>query len=55
MPAMIRIYLVLHIPDFILLLIGFKKRNTNPNTTKILFIITGLYFIIGAGICGGML
>lgn len=54
-PAIVLIYLVLHIPAFILLIVGFSKRKTKPNTAKILFIIAGLYFVIGAGICGGMM
>ena len=55
LPAVILIYFIAHIPAFIMLIIGFNKRKTKPETAKILFIIAGLYFLIGAGICGGML
>jgi hypothetical protein len=48
-------YLILHIPAFILLGIGIAKNKKEPETAKKLFIIAGIYFIIGGGICGSMM
>lgn len=48
----ILVYLVLHIPAFILLIVVSVKRKKNPETAKKLFIAAGIYFLIGAGICG---
>lgn len=48
------VYLICHIPAIIMLSIGFAKRKTKPQTAKVLFILSGVYFIIGAGICGNL-
>lgn len=48
-------YFILHIPAFIMLIIGLSIRKRKPETAKILFIITAAYFVIGGGICGSML
>lgn len=46
------IYLILHIPAFILLFVGLGLRIENPERSKILLILAGIYFVIGGGICG---
>lgn len=50
----IGIYLVAHLPAIILLIIGLKRLKTKPKGAKIMLIISGVYFLVGAGICGGM-
>lgn len=54
LPVVIFVYLILHIPAFIMLVIGFFTLKKKPQTAKILFIIAGVYFLIGGGICGSM-
>ena len=49
------IYLICHLPAFILIIVGRNLRAKKPNTAKVLFIIAGVYFMIGAGICGNLL
>lgn len=51
----IAIYLISHIPAILLLISGFYYKKTKPDHAKILFILAGVYFIIGGGICGAML
>jgi hypothetical protein len=46
------IYFLAHLPAIILLIIGLSLRKSKPETAKILFVLTGIYFIIGGGICG---
>lgn len=48
------IYLVCHLPAFILLIIGLVRLKKKPENAKKLLIIAGIYFLIGAGICGAM-
>jgi hypothetical protein len=55
MLLVIMIYLVCHLPAIIMLIIGLVKRKSNPKVAKILFILTAVYFLIGLGICGGIL
>lgn len=50
----VMIYLVLHLPAIILLIIGLRRRKTKPESAKVMLIIAGVYFLIGAGVCGGM-
>lgn len=39
-----------------MLFIGYLyKKNNKPQKAKILFILAGIYFIIGGGICGAIL
>ena len=54
LPLLLFAYLILHLPAFILLAIGLGIRKKKPKTAKILLIIAGVYFLVGAGICGGM-
>lgn len=51
----ILVYLVLHSPAIILLIVGMAKRKNNPETAKKLFIAAGIYFLIGAGVCGAIM
>ena len=41
----------------ILLFIGgvFARRKSHKKTAKVLFILAGLYLLVGLGICGGLL
>lgn len=48
------IYLVCHLPAIIMLIIGLRKLKTSPDTAKKLLIAAGIYFLIGAGVCGAM-
>lgn len=51
----IAIYFLAHFPAFIMLLSGFTTLKKNPAQAKTLFIIAGVYFVIGGGICGKLL
>ena len=48
-------YLYMHIPAFILLILGLIALKKKPILAKILLILATLYFLIGGGICGNML
>lgn len=48
-------YLIAHIPAFIMLIVGGALQNKKPKTSRILYILSGIYFLIGGGICGLML
>ena len=49
------IYLVCHLPAIILLILGLSRLKKRPENAKTLLIISALYFLIGAGICGALL
>jgi hypothetical protein len=49
------IYLVFHSPAIIMLIIGLNRLKTRPENAKRLLIAAGIYFLIGAGICGALL
>lgn len=49
------IYLICHIPAFIMLMLGLGKLKTNPEVAKKWLIAAGIYFLIGGGICGKLL
>ena len=51
----IGIYLVLHLPAIMILVIGIFIRKTEPQNAKKMFIAAGVYFLIGAGLCGMLL
>lgn len=55
MVLLLLIYLILHSPAIIMLIVGLKRRKTKPESAKVLFIISGIYFLIGGGICGLLL
>ncbi len=55
LPLIIIIYLVCHIPAIVMLALGLTKLKTKPETAKKLLIAAGIYFLIGAGICGAIL
>ena len=38
-------------PAIIMAIIGFSLRKKKPKTAKILFIIAGVYLVIGIGMC----
>lgn len=42
-------------PAILLLYTAFYYKKTKPDRAKILFILAGVYFIIGGGICGKIL
>lgn len=54
LPLVIVVYLVLHLPAIIMLVIGLRLKERKPKTSKTLLILAGVYFMVGAGICGGM-
>lgn len=49
------IYLVCHIPAIIMLIVGLVRLKSKPENAKKLLIAAGIYFLIGAGICGMMI
>lgn len=54
LPLVIVVYLVLHLPAIIMLIIGLRIKERKPKASKTLLIFAGVYFLVGAGICGGM-
>jgi hypothetical protein len=48
------IYLVCHTPAIIMLIIGLIRLKTRPENAKKLLIASGIYFLIGGGICGAL-
>ncbi len=48
-------YLVCHLPAIIALIIGLVKLKKKPDTAKKFLIFAGVYFLIGAGVCGSMM
>lgn len=55
LPLIIIIYLVCHFPAFIMLILGLNRLKTKPENAKQLLIASGIYFIIGGGVCGAIL
>lgn len=55
LPLIIVIYLVCHSPAILMVIIGLIIKKKKPNAAKTLFIIAGIYFLIGAGVCGALL
>ena len=49
------IYIVCHIPAFIMLGLGWSRMKTRPDNARKLFIAASIYFLIGGGICGAIL
>lgn len=49
------IYLICHSPAILMLIVGLNRLKTKPESAKKLLIAAGIYFIIGAGICGAIL
>lgn len=49
------IFLILHSPAFALIYAGIKNKKTNKRNSLIYFIIAGIYFLVGIGICGQLL
>lgn len=48
------IYLVCHLPAIIMLILGLSRLKSRPDNAKKLLIASGIYFLIGLGICGSM-
>ena len=49
------IYLLAHLPAFIVGGIGLSYLKSKPKKAKTLLIIAGVYLVIGTGICGSLL
>lgn len=49
------VFLILLAPPIALISIGFGIKKNNPIASKILFILAGLYLIVGLGFCGMIL
>ena len=47
-------FLIGNSPALLLLLIGAMLQSRKPKTAKVLFIIAGIYLVIGLGVCGLM-
>lgn len=54
-PLIIIIYIVCHIPAIIMLILGLNRLKTRPENARKLLIASGIYFLIGGGICGALL
>lgn len=55
LPIVIIIYLICHTPAIIMLILGLIRLKRRPENAKNLLIAAGIYFLIGAGICGAWL
>lgn len=49
------VLLIILSPAIILFIVGLVYRRKKPKVSKTLFILGGLYLLIGGGICGVML
>lgn len=49
------IYVLCHSPAIITLIIGLNRLKSRPENAKKLLIFSGVYFLIGGGICGALL
>jgi len=52
---LISFYLLGHLPAIITLIIGLVRLKTKPESAKKFLIFSGIYFIVGGGICGAIL
>lgn len=52
---MIILYFIFHFPAILMLIHGLKRLKTKPDIAKQFLIAAGLYFLVGAGICGALL
>ena len=46
---------VMFLVPLVLGLIGLSYRKTQPKTSKVFFIIAGVYLLISLGVCGSMM
>ena len=46
---------IMIVPPIILSLIGFAIRKAYPDASKVLYILSAIYLIIGLGFCGSMM
>ncbi len=53
--AILLILLLALSPAIVATIIGFVIKNKRPKAAKYLFILSGIYLIIGLGICGTLL
>ncbi len=51
----VTMYLVCHSPAIITLIIGLYRLKSRPENAKKLMIFSGVYFLVGGGICGALL
>ena len=49
------IFLIMAGPPIVLSIVGFSIRKSYPDAAKVLYILAGLYLIIGLGLCGSMM
>lgn len=42
-------------PPIIMSIIGISVKKSNPKASNVLFILSGIYLLIGLGLCGGVL
>lgn len=49
------IYLVCHSPAIVMVIIGLVRLKSKPQLAKKLLILSGIYFLIGWGVCGSLL
>ncbi len=42
-------------PPIVLSILGFIISKNNPKAAKILYILSGIYLLVGLGICGSMM
>ncbi|MCO6161356.1 hypothetical protein [Flavobacterium sp. NRK F7] len=42
-------------PPIVISILGFIIRKNNPKAAKILYILSGIYLLVGLGICGSMM
>ena len=51
---MLVIFILMYSPAIIMTIIGFSIRKKKSNAAKVLFILSGIYLIVGLGICASM-
>lgn len=51
----ILVYLIYHSPALVMLIVGLFIRKSKPKAAKVLFILSAIYFVVGAGVCGLLL
>lgn len=46
---------IMLVPPILLIVLGFAIRKKYSTASKVIFILAGLYLVIGLGICGALL
>lgn len=49
--GLFQLYVILHSPAIIMLILAFTLRKEKPDTSLILFMLSGGYFLVGGGLC----